>query len=407
MKHKKISIVGLGYIGLPTAALLADRGYYVSGFDVSDATVEAINSGLPLIKEADLEYYVKKNVKTGKLTAKNSIEPGDIYMICVPTPLKFLDGSPQPNIEMVMDAASKIFPILKDGDLVILESTCPVGTTQKIYDLAKNVGVNTDAIHFAYCPERVLPGHIMKEIVENDRIVGGLTQLATEVVANFYKSFVTGLILETDSKTAELSKLAENSFRDVNIAFANELSMICEEDEIDIWEVIKLANHHPRVNILDPGAGVGGHCIAVDPWFIVHQNQIKSRLIRTAREVNTSKTDWVIEKVKKAAEDFHTETGSVPKITCLGLSYKPNTSDMRESPALKIVLAINALKYETEVIEPNISFHAEVNIQPVETLRSDNDIIVVLVKHKEFMDAAFLNKLKNCVLIDTCGLLEN
>ena len=338
MKNKCVCVIGLGYIGLPTAALLASNGYQVNGVDLSAHVVETINKGLIHIVEPDLDAYVRSAVKSGQLKAFNSPQSGDVYMICVPTP--FHEGAeiPRPNIDFVLAAIRSIASYVKSGDMVILESTSPVGTTQKVAELLNDEGVDITKIYIAYCPERVLPGKIMTELVSNDRVVGGLTPAATKQVSDFYRTFVTGEVLETDSKTAEMCKLTENSFRDVNIGFANELSLICAKDGINVWNLIQLANRHPRVNILHPGAGVGGHCIAVDPWFIVARDPENSRIIRAAREVNNRKTDWVVEQIKIAAEDATAKSGLKPKIACLGLAFKADIDDLRESPAVHIVL---------------------------------------------------------------------
>jgi nucleotide sugar dehydrogenase len=288
LSELKICIVGLGYIGLPSAALLANRGYQVQGVDVSSEVVDTINQGEIHIVEPELDSFVCSAVNSGKLTASLKPEPADIFILAVPTP--FHEGF-VPNIDYVLDATRSIAPVVKAGDLVILESTSPVGTTEKVADVLREAGVDIEAVHIAHCPERVLPGHIMRELVENDRIVGGMTPVASEKVAEFYRTFVSGEVLVTTARTAEMAKLTENSFRDVNIAFANELSLLCDKFSIDVWELIRLANRHPRVNILQPGTGVGGHCIAVDPWFIVHEGGDDAQLIRTGREVNTRKTE--------------------------------------------------------------------------------------------------------------------
>ena len=291
----KICILGLGYIGLPSAALLANRGYLVQGVDISPDVVDTINQGEIHIVEPDLDSFVHSAVNSGHLKASLNPEFADVFIIAVPTP--FREGF-VPNIDYVLDATRAIVPVVKAGDLVILESTSPVGTTEKVAEVLRESGVDTNAVHIAHCPERVLPGHIMRELVENNRIVGGTTPEASEKVAAFYRTFVTGEVLVTDARTAEMAKLTENSFRDVNIAFANELSLLSDKFGIDVWELIRLANRHPRVNILQPGTGVGGHCIAVDPWFIVHEGGDDARLIRSGREVNTRKTEWVVEKIE-------------------------------------------------------------------------------------------------------------
>jgi UDP-N-acetyl-D-mannosaminuronic acid dehydrogenase len=285
LKNKKICVMGLGYIGLPTSALLASKGYEVYGVDINQKVVDIINKGEIHIVEPELDTFVKAAVKSGKLKADTKPTYADIFIIAVPTP--FYKESFSPNIEYVIAATKSIAPYIKEGNIVILESTSPVGTTEKVEEVLKNEGVDTSKIYIAHCPERVLPGQIMRELVENDRVVGGLTKEATKRIAEFYREFIQGEVLETDAKTAEMSKLTENSFRDVNIAFANELSMLCDKFGIDVWELIELANRHPRVNILKPGAGVGGHCIAVDPWFIVHSGGDRAKLIKTAREVST------------------------------------------------------------------------------------------------------------------------
>ena len=276
MNKKTICVIGLGYIGLPTAALIANKGFEVSGIDINEDIVLKINKSEIHIVEDGLKAYVKSAISSGKLKAFNKIQQSDVYIICVPTPFQDKDKDkdiPKPNIDYVLSATKSIAQYIKPGDLIILESTSPVGTTEKVQQTLINCGANLEDVHIAYCPERVLPGKIMTEIVENDRIVGGLTSIATKKAKDFYRFFVNGNILETDAKTAEMCKLVENSFRDLNIAFANELSMICDNQGINVWNLIKLANKHPRVNILQPGTGVGGHCIAVDPWFIVSQNK--------------------------------------------------------------------------------------------------------------------------------------
>ncbi|MBD3808251.1 MAG: UDP-N-acetyl-D-mannosamine dehydrogenase, partial [Epsilonproteobacteria bacterium] len=321
MTKKKICVIGLGYIGLPTSALLANRGYEVHGVDVVQSVVDTINQGKIHIIEPDLDAFVKAAVNSGKLKADTKPTHADIFIIAVPTP--FQDGF-IPNIDYVISATKAIAPYVQKGNIVILESTSPVGTTDTIKDTLKVAGVDTSKLYIAHCPERVLPGHIMRELVENDRIVGGTTPEATKITAKFYREFVVGEVLETDAKTAEMAKLTENSFRDVNIAFANELSMLCDKFGINVWELIKLANRHPRVNILNPGAGVGGHCIAVDPWFIVHAGGESAKLIKTSREVNNYKTEWVIEKIKNAALKFEHENGRKAKIACMGLAFKPD-----------------------------------------------------------------------------------
>ena len=331
--NKKICVIGLGYIGLPTAALLANKGYEVYGVDVVQSTVDIINRGEIHIVEPELDTFVKAAVKSGKLKADIKPTVADVFILAVPTP--FHEGF-VPNIDYIVSATKAIVPYVKENDIVILESTSPVGTTDEVEEVLKENGVDTSKLYIAHCPERVLPGQIMRELVENDRIVGGTTPEATEKTVEFYNTFVRGEVLGTDARTAEMVKLTENSFRDTNIAFANEISMLCDKFDINVWELIKLANRHPRVNILNPGAGVGGHCIAVDPWFIVHAGGETAKMIRTAREVNNCKTEWVIERIKNAALKFEKENGKKAKVACMGLAFKPNIDDLRESPALYI-----------------------------------------------------------------------
>ena len=407
MKKKKICVIGLGYIGLPTAAIIVNKGYSVSGIDVNDKIVSTINKGEIHIVENDLEASVKSAVLSGRLKAYNKVQPSDIYIICVPTPFhKNNDSIPKPNIDFVLSATKSIAPLIKSGDLIILESTCPVGTTEKIKQTMLESGAKLENTHIAYCPERVLPGKIMTELVENDRIIGGLTSISTKQAADFYRSFVNGNIIETDAKTAEMCKLAENSFRDINIAFANELSMICYEQNINVWNLINLANKHPRVNILKPGTGVGGHCIAVDPWFIVSQDNENTKLIQTARGVNNQKTRWVIKKIKNNANEFISEIGSKPKIVCLGITYKPDIDDLRESKALEVVETLIAEKYEVIVVEPNIYKHKKLLIQNFFEAIEQADLVCVLVKHREFLQPEIRNKLLKCKVLDFCGALS-
>ena len=405
MKTKKVSVIGLGYIGLPTAALLASNGYSVVGMDVSEHAVKTINQGKIHIIEPDLDAFVRSAVSAGRLRAFIEPQPGDVYMICVPTPFHEGGAIPQPNIDYVLTATRSIAPFVKSGDLVILESTSPVGTTEEIQNVLRAAGVQVDDVHIAYCPERVLPGKIMTELVENDRIVGGITPLATRAVADFYRTFVRGAVLEIDAKTAEMCKLTENSFRDVNIAFANELSLICDKEDINVWDLIQLANRHPRVNILQPGAGVGGHCIAVDPWFIVARDQENARLIRTAREVNTHKTEWVIEKIKLAAADVNARIGKKPKIACLGLAFKPDIDDLRESPALEVAESLMTRGYDVIAVEPNIESHTLLPLLDLTAAVAQADVIAVLVKHREFVQPANQQQLRDLSALDFCGAL--
>jgi len=395
-QNKKICVIGLGYIGLPTSALLANRGYDVHGVDVVQSTVDTINRGEIHIVEPELDTFVKSAVSSGKL--KTDIKPAkaDIFIIAVPTP--FHDGF-VPNIDYVVSATKAIAPYVQEGNIVILESTSPVGTTDTVEDTLKVAGVDTSKLYIAHCPERVLPGQIMRELVENDRIVGGTTPEATQMAVEFYKTFVSGEVLSTDARTAEMAKLTENSFRDTNIAFANELSILCDKFSIDVWELIKLTNRHPRVNVLQPGAGVGGHCIAVDPWFIVHAGGNDAKIIRTAREVNIYKTEWTIEKIKNKALKFESENGRKAKVACMGLAFKPDIDDLRESPALYIVRRLKADGLNILVVEPNIERHKEFDILEYKEALEQADIVTFLVAHKEF------KKLNVKTELDFCGVL--
>lgn len=398
-KKKSISVIGLGYIGLPTAALLASKGYMVKGMDINKYAVEIINKGQIHIVEPELDTYVQSAVSCGKLKAYSEVQAGDVYIICVPTPFHADSKLPKPNIDYVIDAAKNISPLVKPGDIVILESTSPVGTTEMIRDVLKECGADTDSIFIAYCPERVLPGRIMVELADNARVIGGINSQSTEVVSAFYATFVNGRILKTEAKTAEMCKLTENSFRDVNIAFANELSFLCDNNGVDVWELIKLANHHPRVNILQPGTGVGGHCIAVDPWFIVSQDPENSQIIKTAREVNDSKPDWVFGKIKAAADSINTK-----KVACLGLTFKPNIDDLRESPAIKVVDSLIEGGYDVFCVEPNINDHKKYSLIDIKKAISEFEVIAVLVKHEEFINEGIRYELESKGALDFCGI---
>lgn len=395
--NKKICVIGLGYIGLPTSALLANRGFEVHGVDVMQSVVDTINQGNIHIVEPELDIFVKAAVNSGKLRAAIKPDYADVFIIAVPTPFHvgFI-----PNIDYVLSATKSIAPFVKEGNIVILESTSPVGTTDTVEETLKESGVDTATLYIAHCPERVLPGQIMRELVQNDRIVGGTTPEATKATATFYRTFVQGEVLETDAKTAEMAKLTENSFRDTNIAFANELSMLCDKFGINVWELIELANRHPRVNILKPGAGVGGHCIAVDPWFIVHAGGESAKLIKTAREVNNYKTEWAIEKIKNAALEFENRQGKKAKVACMGLAFKPDIDDLRESPALYIARRLKADELDILAVEPNIKSHKEFEIVAYQEALERADIVTFLVAHKEFRE------LKIKTELDFCGVLN-
>ena len=424
MSFETISIVGLGYIGLPTAAVFASRKKKVIGVDVNQNAVDTINRGQIHIVEPDLDMVVQAAVVQGYLRATTQPEPADAFLIAVPTPFKSDSNSEhEPDLRFIESATVAIAPVLKKGDLVILESTSPVGTTEQMAawlaaarpDLTfpQTHGENSD-IRVAYCPERVLPGHVLRELVKNDRVVGGMTPKCSEAACRLYKTFVEGECVITTTRTAEMCKLTENSFRDVNIAFANELSIICDKLDINVWELIKLANRHPRVNILQPGPGVGGHCIAVDPWFIVSQTPDEARLIRTARVVNDSKPEWVIEQVKAAVADHlkvnPDKTTEDVSIACFGLAFKPDIDDLRESPAVEIVKQIALLTLgHVYAVEPNINTLpadlTSLNIELIETEQALNhaDIVLLLVDHKPFKQLKSV-KSPSRIVVDTRGV---
>ena len=406
MYKKTVCVIGLGYIGLPTAALLAGNGYRVLGVDINSHAVETINKGLIHIVEPKLDEYVKSAVSNGSLRAFSKPQSADIYMLCVPTPFHEGDGAPTPNIDYVLSAVDGISTLLKKGDTVILESTCPVGTTDMVAERLNERGVDTSTILIAYCPERVLPGNIMVELIENDRVVGGYNPASTLAVKEFYKTFVKGVILESDAKTAEMCKLTENSFRDINIAFANELSMVCDKEGINVWDLIELANKHPRVNILQPGPGVGGHCIAVDPWFIVSRNLKEAKIIRNAREINNYKTQWVIEKINARIANFTEANKRKPRVVCFGLAFKPDIDDLRESPAVRVAEALKNETCELAVVEPNIVEHDHFSLYNIEEALLDVDLVVLLVKHKQFLDEAIISRLKLLDVEDFCGITQ-
>jgi len=405
MKLKQISVIGLGYIGLPTAAVLAKNGYSVSGVDLDEHIVSTINDGKIHIVEPDLDKLVSSVVSSGHLKAYSEVQPSDVYMICVPTPFHIGNAIPEPNIDFVLEATQAIIPLLKIGDMVILESTSPVGTTEKVGNLINEAGFSKDDIKIAYCPERVLPGKIVTELIENDRVIGGISPLSSKSVAKFYRTFVSGNVIESDSKTAEMCKLVENSFRDVNIAFANELSILCDKEGINVWNLIKLANRHPRVNILQPGTGVGGHCIAVDPWFIVSKDRENSKLIKMARKINNNKTDWVINKITSKANELAEVLNRKPTIICLGVSFKADIDDLRESPALGVVNSLLDKNFHVEVVEPNIEKHPNFKLVKLEEVLDNADLFVILVKHRQFNEQLIQKKLMEKNVMDFCGAL--
>ncbi len=407
MYDKTVCVIGLGYIGLPTAALLAKNGFQVNGMDVSASVVDTINDGRIHIVEPDLDIYVQRAVASGGLKAFHEPQPSDIYMICVPTPFHPNGGIPKPNLDYVLAATRAISPLVKAGDSIILESTSPVGTTELIAETLEAEGVDISTLSIAYCPERVLPGKIMVELIENDRVVGGLTPEAADIVGDFYRSFVRGQVLQTDARTAEMCKLTENSFRDVNIAFANELSLISAKEGIDVWKLIQLANRHPRVNILQPGTGVGGHCIAVDPWFIVARNPAEAKLIHKARDVNNNKTHWVVDQIREAAQKAKEEGIAKPLIACMGLAFKPDIDDLRESPAIDVMEALMAEGHNVIAVEPNISEHDRFTLSPMAEALVNADVIAILVKHTHFMAPPIKRTLKQRGAMDFCGALAD
>ena len=421
MQYNIISVIGLGYIGLPTAAAFAARKKKVIGVDVSQHAVDTINKGEIHIVEPELDMVVHAAVTEGYLRATTTPEPADAFLVAVPTPFK--GNNHEPDLSYIEAASKAIAPVLQKGNLVILESTSPVGATEQMAawlsearpDLTFPQTLGNDAdICIAYCPERVLPGHVMRELIENDRVIGGMSPTCSEAAVALYKTFVQGESVITNARTAEMAKLTENSFRDVNIAFANELSIICDKLDINVWELIKLANRHPRVNILQPGPGVGGHCIAVDPWFIVSQVPDEARLIRTAREVNDSKPEWVIDKVKLAVADFlqanPEKTAKDVTIACLGLAFKADIDDLRESPALAITQQITATHPgPVWAVEPNIEqlpekLEGTVRLSDLENALAEADVLVMLVDHTEFKLIP-VEKMNEALVVDTRGVI--
>ena len=404
-EFQKIVVVGLGYIGLPTASMLASKGHSVLGVDTNKEIVDIINSGGIHIVEPDLDVLVKAAVSSGNLRASLIPEEADTFIIAVPTPFKEIEGNAKaPDISYIESATKSILSFLQEDNLVILESTSPVGSTETIEKIIiKNRPDLINKIYVAHCPERVLPGQILHELIKNDRIIGANSEKALEKATSLYQTFCKGDIFKTDSRTAEISKLIENSFRDVNIAFANELSLVCDRLNINVWEAISLANRHPRVNILMPGPGVGGHCIAVDPWFIVASAPQEARIIKVAREINDSKPDWVIKKVFKEAERL-----SYPTVGCLGITFKANIDDIRESPALEIVLKLQKSNIgKIMACDPNVKYQRlPFPTFGLEEVLLKSDIILLLVDHKEFLN---IDKsiLKNKIIIDTKGIFNN
>ncbi|GAB2467943.1 UDP-N-acetyl-D-mannosamine dehydrogenase [Xylanimonas ulmi] len=413
MGFSTVVVIGLGYIGLPTAAILAANDVDVVGVDINPTTVDAVNEGKVPFVEPDLGTLLAGAVGRGRLRAASTPEPADAFILAVPTP--FADDH-KPDLSYVKAAAEAVAPLLRGGELVVLESTSPPGATSGVAewvlairpDLSVDGADGRPAIHFAHCPERVLPGRVIVELVENDRVIGGLTATATERARDLYSVFCKGQLLVTDSTTAEMTKLVENAYRDINIAFANELSLIADKLQIDVWELIKLANHHPRVNILSPGPGVGGHCIAVDPWFIVDAAPESARLIRTARMVNDTKPRWVVEKVLEAVTGINS-----PTIAALGLAFKADIDDLRESPAIEVVrdlahvanAQILAVEPHIKTLPASLGDAKNLCLTDLETALDAADVVVVLVDHSAFRNAVGLLA-ASAQVIDTRGVLS-
>jgi UDP-N-acetyl-D-mannosaminuronic acid dehydrogenase len=402
MKQQVVTI-GLGYIGLPTSALIASNSIYVHGVDINENVVNTINEGKIHIVEPSLEGAVSKSVSTGFLKAGLTPIEADVFLIVVPTPFKDRN---EPDISFVESATKAVIPFLKKGDLFIIESTSPIGTTEEMASLIFNSRPDLkNSIFIAYCPERVLPGNVMHELVYNDRVIGGLNHESSLKAASFYRQFVLGDLHITNSRTAEMCKLVENSSRDVQIAFANELSIICEKANINVWELISLANKHPRVNILQPGCGVGGHCIAVDPYFIVADYPMESKLIGTAREVNNYKSFWCSEQVNKSIVKFQLEFNRKPTIAIMGLAFKPDIDDLRESPAKYIAQRVMQDSQDEYfyIVEPNIDNHPIYKLTNYNYAIDKADILVFLVAHKEFKNLSISS---NKIVLDFCGVVS-
>ena len=402
MKPEVITI-GLGYIGLPTSALIASQGTKVLGVDTNQKVVDIINNGEIHIVEPELDKYVFNAVSNGFFKASTEVQMADVFLIVVPTPFK---ENHEPDISYVEEATRSVIPNLKKGDLFIIESTCPIGTTEKMQNLIFSLRPELkDKIFIAYCPERVLPGNIMHELIENDRVIGGVNKESTEKAVLFYSNYVKGELHTTNAKTAEMCKLVENSSRDNQIAFANELSLICDKAEINVWELIKLANKHPRVNILQPGCGVGGHCIAVDPYFIIANFPKESQFISTARKINNYKSFWCSEKIKNEKLKFELKRGRKPKVAFMGLTFKPNIDDLRESPAEKIVSEVlkNSEINNYFVVEPNIDNHSKYKLSKLNEAIFSADIIAFLVSHDQFKELAISD---DKLVLDFCGVLN-
>ncbi|MBC8601547.1 UDP-N-acetyl-D-mannosamine dehydrogenase [Parabacteroides acidifaciens] len=399
----KVCFMGLGYIGLPTAIIAAGSSVDVIGVDVNPKVVEMTNRGVIHIVEPGLQELCSEVVKTGKLKASGIPEESDVYLVVVPTPFK---GNHEPDISYVEAATRMVAPLLKEGDLFVIESTSPVGTTEKmghlIYALRPEL---TGKVFIAYCPERVLPGNVIYELVHNDRVIGGLDKESTEKAVQFYSLFVKGTLHRTNARTAEMCKLTENSSRDVQIAFANELSLICDKAGINVWELIELANKHPRVNILQPGSGVGGHCIAVDPYFLTSEFPYESQLISKAREINNYKAFWCAEKIENAILRFLLDHHRMPIVALMGLAFKPNIDDLRESPAKYIATKVLQRSADTDIliVEPNVHNHPVFKLTPYQEAYARANIVAFLVAHQEFKSLPYDG---NKVILDFCGVYK-
>lgn len=400
----KACFMGLGYIGLPTAIISSQHGINVCGVDINPKVVEKTNRGELHIVEPGLQDLLKKAVDSKSLVASTTPVESDVYLIVVPTPFK---AKHEPDISYVESATKTVIPLLKEGDLFIIESTSPVGTTEKMAELifAERPELK-GRIHIAYCPERVLPGNVIFELVNNDRVIGGIDDASADAAAEFYGKFVSGQLHKTNCRTAEMCKLVENSSRDVQIAFANELSMICEKAGINVWELISLANKHPRVNILQPGCGVGGHCIAVDPYFISSAFPNEAKIIAQARSINNCKSEWCVEKAKNAILSFELENGKKPQVALMGLAFKPNIDDLRESPAMKIAkhLVAEMPDVKFNIVEPNISSHPDFDIVDFQTAFEQSDIVVYLTAHKQFF--MLPQEANDKLILDFCGVIK-
>ena len=400
----KACFMGLGYIGLPTAIISSQHGINVCGVDINPKVVEKTNRGELHIVEPGLQDLLKKAVDSKSLVASTTPFESDVYLIVVPTPFK---AKHEPDISYVESATKTVIPLLKEGDLFIIESTSPVGTTEKMAELifAERPELK-GRIHIAYCPERVLPGNVIFELVNNDSVIGGIDDASADAAAEFYGKFVTGQLHKTNCRTAEMCKLVENSSRDVQIAFANELSMICEKAGINVWELISLANKHPRVNILQPGCGVGGHCIAVDPYFISSAFPNEAKIIAQARNINNYKSEWCVEKAKNAILSFELENGKKPQVALMGLAFKPNIDDLRESPAMKIAkhLVAEMPDVKFNIVEPNISSHPDFDIVDFQTAFEQSDIVVYLTAHKQFF--MLPQEANDKLILDFCGVIK-